>query len=216
MTLGGKAVSRVAKLSLPVVMAGLLTSAFDIQAQGISGTIQFSGGALLDNANLALATQFLQIYGPTGPGSNPGVLASTETGNYLGIPNGTPAAFTPFTFNPAAGSVIPLWTLTIGATTYSFDATSVTVAYQDSYFLDIAGTGVAHITGMQDTAGTWSITDTGGNGSEPVFTFGAATQVGPIVPEPSTMAILALSALPFIYRFLVRRQARSQVGQATS
>ena len=176
------------------------------QAQSIVGTIQFSGGALLDNADLAQATQFLQIFGAAGPGSDPEVLASTETGTYTSIPNGTPASFTPFVFSPPAASVIPLWTLTIGSTTYSFDATSVVVEYQSASFLDIGGTGVAHVTGMQDTSGTWSITDIGDSGL-PVFTFGAATQVGSMspIPEPSVTALLVMAGLPMA-RFLGRRR----------
>ncbi len=207
---------KLPSLSSPVV-AALLLAGVSAQAQGISGTIQFSGGALLDNPDLGLATQFLSIYGPTGPGSSPGVIAATETGNYVGIANGTPAAFTPFTFSPAASSVIPLWTLTVGGNTYSFNATSVQVAFQNSDFLDIAGTGTAFITGMTPTTGTWSITDTGGDGSVPVFTFGAATQVGSvIVPEPSTLAILSVLVLPLVWSLWLRRQSKPQAGQKFS
>src|ERR1700722_13181715 len=134
---------RVARFAGALAVAGSLIVCTSAQAQTISGTIQFTGGAQLDNANLALATRFVSIFGPTGPGSNPQVLAATETGNYVGIPNGTPATFTPFQFVPAAANVLPLWSLTIGATTYSFDASSVQVVYQDSFFLDIGGQGVA-------------------------------------------------------------------------
>jgi hypothetical protein len=209
---------RVARFAGALAVAGSLVICASAQAQSISGTIQFTGGAQLDNANLAAATRFISIFGPSGPGSNPQVLAATETGNYVGIPNGTPAVFTPFTFVPPAANVIPLWTLTIGATTYSFDATSVQVVYQDSFFLDIGGQGVAHITGMQDTVGTWSITDTGGDGSVPVFTFGAATDVGSVgAPEPSTFALLVILVLPFIWRFVLRpggnRLAKQEVTQ---
>lgn len=182
-----------------VLLFGVMT--FQTYAQQFSGTIQFSGGAQLDNADLGQATKFVSIFGPTGPGSHPLTLAATETGVYTAIPNGTPATFTPFSFNPPDAGVSPLWTLTIGPTTYSFDASSVTVDYQDSSFLDIGGTGVAHVTGMTDTTGTWSITDTGGDGALPVFTFGAATTVGVVTPEPSTISLMLVALVPLAYAF---------------
>ena len=199
-----------------LLLAGLLAG-LNTQADTITGTIQFSGGAQLDNSNLGLATEFVSIFGPGGPGSNPGVLAGTETGNYAGIANGTSVAFTPFNFaTPPAGGIIPLWTLTVGGITYSFDATSVQLVYQDSSFLNIGGQGIAHITGMQDTVGTWSITDTGGNGAMPLFTFGAATQVGsstvPVPDEPSTLALLFSVLLPMGCGLWLRQRAQAQVA----
>src|SRR5579859_4023942 len=104
---GRNIVAPLAKFFGSAAAVAFLAAATTAQAQLISGTIQFSGGAQLDNANLALATRFVSIFGPTGPGSNPGVIAGTETGNYVGIPNGTPAVFTPFVFNPAQSSVLP-------------------------------------------------------------------------------------------------------------
>ncbi len=212
---------RVASFFRAFVGAGLLLaglmSGLNTHADTISGTIQFSGGAQLDNSNLGLATQFVSIFGPGGLGSNPAVLAGTETGNYTGIANGTPAVFTPFNFaTPPVGGVIPLWTLTVGGIVYSFDATSVQLVFHDSTFLDIGGQGVAHITGMQDTVGTWSITDTGAVGATPVFTFGAATQVGsPTVPVPdesSTLALLSFVLVPIGCGLWLHRRSRPQLG----
>ncbi len=186
-----------------LLLAGLLAG-LNTRADTISGTISFSGGAQLDNSDLGLATQFVSIYGTE-------VVAGSQTGNYTGILGGTPAVFTPFNFaTPPAGGVIPLWTLTIGGVTYSFDATSVQIVTQNSDFLNIAGTGIAHITGMDDTVGTWSITDTGGGGTE-YFTFGAATQV-PVPDESSTLALLFFVLVPFGCGVWLQHRSQARVG----
>ena len=207
------------------VAAGLLSAGLlaglNTQADTITGTIQFTGGAQLDNADLGLATSFVSIYGSTGPGSNPAVIGGAETGNYTGIPSGTTAAFTPFNFaTPPAGGVIPLWTLTVGGVTYSFDATSIQIVHQDSFFLNIGGEGIAHISGMTDTIGTWSITDTGGDGALPLFTFGAATQVGspttPVPDESSTLALLFFVLLPFGCGLWLHHRSQPRIGAGAS
>ncbi len=152
----------------------------------ITGDIQFNGGATLDTGDLATATSFTSIFGPGGPSTMPQVLGGgTQTVDYSTVPDGTLVNFSTFSFAVNA-PVTPLWSFTVGGTSYSFDATSVTVAYQSSFFLDIVGTGTAHITGFNDTSGVWEVTDTGAGGT-PVFTFGAATDLaGNPTPEPST------------------------------
>jgi hypothetical protein len=189
-----------------LVVAVLNVSAQDQNVPGnISGQISFVGGATLDGP-LATATAFTSFFGPSGVG-NPVVLAGSQTGDYASVAGGTPASFTIFTFNPPpGGGVNPLWTFTIGPTTYSFVATSVAVAFQNPMFLNIQGSGTASITGFTDTGGTWTITDSG-IGSQPVFTFGANTTVVG-VPEPSALALL-LAFAPIALAF--RPKAKSKV-----
>jgi len=184
---------------------------FSANAQGyISGDISFTGGADLD-APLGSATKFTTIFGPGGIGS-PQVLGGSQTGTYAAVAAGTQAAFPAFTFIPAPGSSFPLWSFNFGGQTYSFQADAITFVYQNGLagFLDIAGTGIASITGglYYDTPGTWSIVDTG-QSSSPVFTFGAATQVvPPPVPEPSAFALLA-SFVPIIGAFAYRAKRKA-------
>lgn len=192
--------------------AALLVAAFSVSAQiltvppNISGQISFVGGATLDGP-LSTATAFTSFFGPSGVGS-PVVLAGSQTGDYASVISGTPATFTIFTFNPPpGGGVNPLWTFTIGPTTYTFVASSVQVDYQSSMFLNISGSGTASITGFNDTGGTWTITDSG-IGSQPVFTFGANTTVVGPVPEPSALALL-LAFVPIALAF--RSRAKSKV-----
>jgi hypothetical protein len=174
--------------NLAAGLAGLAIVIFALpvrSAPSITGTIEFVGGASL-NGPLDTATAFSSIFGPLGTG-NP-MVRSGATGTYSIVAAGTEAAFSLFSFNPAPPSPFTLWSFSIGATTFSFDATSVVVSAQNVNFLDLEGTGVAHVTGFADTAGTWSITSTG---SGPVFTFGGQTT---IVPEPSTAALLLLGS----------------------
>jgi len=193
-----------------VLFALVGASGYNVEAANyINGQIQFNGGATLDTGNLATATAFTSIFGPGGPSTMPQVLGGgTQTLDYSSVPDGTPVNFSTFSFS--AASVTPLWSFAVGTTAYSFDATSVTVAFQSSYFLDITGTGVAHITGFNDTTGVWEVTDTGAGGT-PVFTFGAATDLsGNPTPEPSTTALLLLFLPVTWVAFRARRNSQNR------
>lgn len=170
-------------------------------ASSITGTIEFVGGANL-NGSLDTATDFSLLFGPLGTGS-PGV-RSGATGTYSLVTPGTQATFSLFTFNPSPASPFTLWSFSAGGTLYSFDATSVVISAQNANFLDLEGTGVAHVTGFADTAGTWSITATGAG---PTFTFGEQTT---LVPEPSSVALLLVAgSLAVFWRANARRQKLS-------
>ena len=178
---------------LTVGVIGLTVAAFNVSGQQINGQISFTGGAFL-NGPLASATAFTNFSGVT-------VQGLSQTGNYSSVPALTPATFSIFTFNPAPLSVNPLWTFTIGPTTYSFTATSISIAFQNPLFLELTGNGTASITGFTDTLGTWAITDTG---TGPQFTFGANVNV---VPEPSALALI-LGFVPIALAF--RSKAKSK------
>ena len=186
--------------TLLLAVAGFGLAIQSLQAAPyISGEIGFTGGATL-NGSIASATAFNSIFGPIGPGSDIPVVGGTANGSYAGVPAGTSVSFTPFAFNVQPGSPIQLWTFALGPTTYSFEITSVFVSLQQPGFLNIYGSGVAKITGYEDTPGTWSITDTGLNG--PVFTFGNVT----VVPEPATSAmVLGFGALLLVARNRTRK-----------
>jgi hypothetical protein len=175
-----------------------------LTAQGaiyISGEISFIGGATL-NGPLESATAFTSFFGPGGPGTSP-VVNYGATGTYSSVPAGVTAAdFLPFTFLPDYLPQAHLWSFTVGDITYSFEATSAVVTFQNNRFLNIEGSGIGHVTGFDPTPGTWSIVDTGFPGS-PVFTFGAAT----VVPEPSTAALLLGGSVLFLALRRVTRRS---------
>ena len=161
-------------------------------------SISFIGGATL-NGSIGSATAYNSIFATS-------VLPGSQTGAYAGVPDSTPVTFSPFTFNPSPTSAFQLWTFSVGQTTYSFevDASSITIAHQDSTFLNITGSGMAEISGYSDTPGTWSLTDTG-IGSAPVFTFGASVAV---VPEPSPALFLGLGVF-LVLILTLRRKAKA-------
>ena len=194
--------------NLVAALVGLAAVAFAFPARSapsIAGTIEFVGGASL-NGTLDSATAFSSIFGPLGTG-NP-MVRSGATGSYSVVPAGTEAAFSLFTFNPAPPSSFTLWSFSLGGTSFSFEATSVIISAQNANFLDLEGTGIAHVTGYADTQGTWSITATGAG---PTFTFGEQTTM---VPEPSAAALFLLGTAGLVICFY--RNSRGQKLSALS
>lgn len=185
-----------------VGLGSLLVIAASVQALPIGGSIQFVGTATMN----ASQTAFVSFGDPFGGGLGPWVQANSQTGAYAGVAAGTAAIWTPFTFNPPAASVTPLWMFTIGTTTYSFDATSMTVTHPNATTVNISGAGIAHITGFADTLGTWTVTATG---SGVDFTFGASTGTGPgdVADGGTTVLLLgtALSGVALLRKKLVPR-----------
>lgn len=184
---------------------GLLLSlvvAASVQAIPVGGTIQFVGTATMNSSQ----TAFISFGDPLGGGLGPWVQAGSQSGNYAGVTAGTTAFWTPFTFNPPAASVTPLWMFTAGGITYSFDATSMTVTHPNSSTVNISGSGIAHISGFADTIGTWTVTATGAGVD---FTFGAFTgsDTGGVADGGTTVLLLgtALSGVALLRKKMVSR-----------
>ncbi len=112
----------------------------------ITGEISFSGSYTINNPNLALATAFTSFSGVT--------VSAGPTGDYAGLA-GAAVTQTPFTFDPfPVGGVVPLWTIPSQPGT-SFDLLALNVAFESPTALLLTGTGIAHKTGRDNTAGTW-------------------------------------------------------------
>ncbi len=159
------------------------------QAGYISGTISFDGLTTTNTGNLSGATDFTSIMGFAAPG--------TQSGSYAGVSAFTSADFTPFSWvGPFATSGLasnPLWTFTVGTTSYSFYATSIHLVTQNANFLDITGAGFAQITGYSDTPGVWTITDSSVGGG-PMIVFGSSAAVA-AVPDSGGVALLTCLGL---------------------
>lgn len=176
-----------------LVLAGM-ASALTVQAVPITGGVFFSGGTLTLNG---AGTGITAISGTVVQGGG-------QAGSYLSVPALTAVTWTPFNFNPFPGSVDPLWTFTVGSTVYSFKATSLTLVEQSPGFLNLYGSGLAHISGgiFDDTAGNWVIHSTG---ESTVFTFGASTTI-PATAVPDGGATVALLGVGICGLSFLRRK----------
>ena len=169
--------------SLVAVLSCVL--AFNAMATPIKGAISFSGTSAQNNSDLLFATAFT--------GFNNVVVSTTGgTGDYAAALSGQSITFNPFTFSPSLSPnpIIPLWTFVSGGKTYSFDATGLKINYRDSNTMSLAITGIAHITGLNDTPGDlyFSANSDGGTAS-----FSASGHVPPkSVPEPATLMLLGM------------------------
>jgi hypothetical protein len=150
-------------LSLCLGIAGLTVDAH-AGLPSIEGSLSFVGVPVL-NGPAGSATAITNFSSDT--------VTSSAPGNYAGL-GGLVAGWSPFAFAPAVVPVVPLWTFSTNGLTYSFDATSVQLDFQNTNFINIYGSGIAHLTGYADTPGTWSI---GISQIRSSYTFVASTSV---------------------------------------
>jgi hypothetical protein len=183
----------ISKTVIAIFAAGLLSCALFSQsahAIPITGEIDMSGTAFLDNVFLGLATKTTG-YGAISVGGIP-------TGSFTGTA-GDSVTWTAFGWAPFF-STSHLWTFTDAGTgyTYSFDLAGNTVMHQDNEFLNLLGAGTLFITGpgspYSPTTGVWSFTISnpdGGPHSNFAFTF-ANSQTA--VPDGgSAVALLGIA-----------------------
>jgi hypothetical protein len=175
-------------LIAPVVAASVVLSGA-VQAIPISGTIDMVGVATLDNPDLGLATRVTAT-------SFVAVTPGTTQGAYLGTDFDS-VTFSAFGWNPASTPVNPLWIFTDSGTgfTYKFSLASVSVAHQDSTFLNLTGVGTAEITGSGSpydaTTGTWSFTITH-QGTSPTAKFGFVSSNTSVPDSGMTLLLLGM------------------------
>jgi len=172
-----------------LALAGLMVPT--AHAAFITGTVDFTGTAGINGTGPLDATTFSSFTGTT---------VRFGTGAYSGTA-GTPASFQPLTFNPPT----PLdhaWSFTIGSITYSFDLVTLVKDFQGQPLdgpglgdIRVSGTGIAHITGYEDTPGSFVLHASGGL-SDLEMAFGA-TAVGlpPGVPDSGSTLVLVGAAL---------------------
>lgn len=114
------------------------------------------------------------------------------SGDFSGIPGGTPAAFAPISWTGTGmsatlvGSSSPEWTIVSGGTTYQFSLLSLTNAGMDASQVFLAGLGVVTLSGAiarDPTPYSFLFQGTGIGFS---YTISVLS-----VPEPKTVALLA-------------------------
>ncbi len=133
---------------------GLTLSA---QAIRISGDISFSGGPMeVNTGDLSTGTAI------TGFGT---VTTTDVSGDYASVTSGTLVnTTTGFQFIPslAPSPAVDVWRFVFDTRTYSFDLGLIQGVSQGivngTRYLQITGTGTLHITGLEDTPGSYLLT----------------------------------------------------------
>jgi hypothetical protein len=152
----------------------------------INGAIDMSGTATLNDTLLGSATAATAFTAVT--------VGGTPTGTFTGT-FGTSVTWKAFSW-PSNVLVDTLWTFMFSGKTYSFDLANVSVFSQDNSFLNLMGSGTLHVSGFDDTPGSWSFTisnPSGGEHSNFEFTF-ANSQTAAGVPDGgATVALLGLT-----------------------
>lgn len=171
---------RTMKTILAILTGGILFCQ-QTQAVPITGAIEFFGSASASS--------------PSGPPSTIHFVdpwhSLAATGSYAVVPFGTATTFNDFTFigDGAAATLMgtdsPIWTFTIGATTYSFDLLALTNGHVDTGSMAFTGSGIAHITGFDDTPVSFALQ---GAGTGFDFTLSSSTTAG--VPDGGTTVIM--------------------------
>jgi hypothetical protein len=166
-----------------VILAGGLLLCQQTQAAPITGAVEFFGSA--------------SASGPSGP---PDTIHFTNpwhtlaaTGSYAVVLTGTDTTFNDFTFigdGSAAtlmGTDSPVWTFTVGPTTYSFDLLALTNGHVDAGSMAFTGSGIAHITGFDATPASFAL-----QGAGTGFDFTLSSSTTATIPEGSTTVLLVL------------------------
>ncbi|MDX1500377.1 MAG: hypothetical protein R3176_10785, partial [Woeseiaceae bacterium] len=119
----------------PFINGEIAFGGFNIK--GVYGSADPTGGTSLSTAT-----------GIDFTSSNVTVLGGT--GDFAGIPYGSPVTFNDITFNPSTPAD-PLWVIDLGEIMFQLSVHTFYIGAQNDTFLDLWGYGVVSGTGYQDT-----------------------------------------------------------------
>jgi|ERR1043166_780792 hypothetical protein len=174
------------------VLAVVTLMCYTAAAVPVSGGISLAGGYTTDTGDVNTANAFTAFNN---------VLVTSRAGSYAAVPVGQAVTQNAFTFDPFPGAgVTPLWTFTIGPTTYSFDLLTIQTPQQTGdNTLTLRGTGRLKITGFDNTLGSWLFTANQAGGT---FSFSSSNAALPDGGTTIAMLGLALVGLGAIRRKL--------------
>lgn len=191
-----------------IILTGGLLLCQQTNAVPISGSIQFAGSA--------------SASGPSG--SNPVTIHFSDpwqtvagSGLYTTVPPMTSTTFNDFTFiGDGTGAMLlgpdmPIWTFTIGATHYSFDLLALTNGRVQSNSMDFTGTGIAHLTGFDDTPATFALEGAGTN-----FNFVLSSSTTSVPSTPDGGATIVMLAVGLVVVELIRRTIENRRAQSSA
>ena len=172
-----------------LILSSLLlcgVTAITASAVGITGEISLDGSYTVNvaNFNAGFATKFTSFSGVA--------VSAAPTGAYAGTA-GSAVTHSGFKFDPFVGPIIPLWTFTSGGLTYSFDLVSMGIDFRNKKSIVMSGSGLAHITGFDDTVGNWLLS---ANTAGTTFSFSSTNASEEAVPEAgATLPLLGLAVM---------------------
>ena len=162
-----------------------------------------SASAVPIEGNISIAGSFIgnaRTFGVTSKFNSFSGVEITQTGGaYDSTDAAAPVFMSGFCFTDLAEPAH--WEYTFGGKTFRFDITSVEVQTHNRGFLELTGTGLAHITGLDPTPGTWSLSAAG---NSPNFT---ARFVVPSQNVPDAGATLGLLGFALMSLGFFRKKA---------
>ena len=171
-----------------LAMMGVVVSlglAGTLNAQ-IVGSIGFGGDYTQNGGTLGDLTTAVSMSMNT-------VSILSPSGAYAGAVS--PVIASPIGVNANPPSLVgnQLWSVMVGATTYSFVVSTESQPFVNASLLDLQGTGIVSDGNVaHNTAGTWTLQFSRAGSS---FTYNETTTT---VPEPSTLALAGLSGLSLL------------------
>ena len=192
-------------LTLSLVLAvAMMAIAVEAQATPITGGISFMGSATPTGGS--------DWSDATGVHFNNPAFAINGTGSYWGVFL-APTTFNDFIYDPVLSQAPGnLWSFSSFGNTYSFDLGSLTnvakAGSAEASSVVVYGLGTLHITGLDDTAGTFVFS---GNSSDTSFSFSASDGARASVPEPTSVFLLGTGLLGI--GALVQRRSKRQNQQ---
>ena len=193
------------KTIFAAILLGCLIQAVEFQASAvpITGELNMSGTATLDNPSLGSADGVTSFSGVRANSASTGVFDAAGDAR-------APITMNPFLWNPSSAPVTPLWKMTYGGVTFSFDLNSLTVLSQTANFLNLSGVGTLKSVSSTDptvspyeaTSGTWTFTISdsdglGGGTGNFKFGFQSTTSANAVPDGGATAIFLGISFLGF-------------------